>query len=204
VLFQGDSITDGNRGRNTDPNHILGHGYQFIIASKYGEKLAERQLVFMNRGISGNKVSDLAKRWDKDTVELKPDILSILIGVNDLNAGVSAEEYERQYDELLAATQRALPKTKLVLCEPFGLPVGHYQSNWSTQSVEFAKRRAIVHRLAAKYHAPVVEFQKAFDEATRRAPADYWMWDGVHPTYSGHQLMADEWVRTVEAAWDAK
>src|SRR3982751_3727560 len=83
VLFQGDSITDGNRGRSEDPNHILGHGYAFIIAAKYGDVYAERNLVFINRGISGNKVSDLAKRWQKDTIDLKPDVLSILIGVND-------------------------------------------------------------------------------------------------------------------------
>ena len=81
ILFQGDSITDGNRGRNADPNHILGHGYQFLIAAHYGAELAERDLVFMNRGISGNRVSDLARRWQKDTIDLKPDLLSILIGM---------------------------------------------------------------------------------------------------------------------------
>ena len=201
ILFQGDSITDGNRGRNTDPNHILGHGYQFIIAAKYGAELAERQLTFLNRGISGNKVSDLARRWQKDTVDLQPDLLSILIGVNDLNSGVSAEDYERQYDQLLAATTNALPGVKLVLCEPFGLPVGKYQSDWERHRANFTERQAIVARLGEKYHAPVVHFQKTFDDAVRRAPADYWIWDGVHPTYSGHQLMADEWVRTVKATW---
>src|SRR5436190_18411808 len=81
ILFQGDSITDGNRGRSADPNHILGHGYAFIIAAKYGAAYADRNLTFLNRGVSGNKVTDLAKRWQKDTLELKPDVLSILIGV---------------------------------------------------------------------------------------------------------------------------
>ncbi len=203
ILFQGDSITDGNRGRNTDPNHILGHGYQFIIAAKYGEVMAGRQLAFMNRGISGNRVSDLARRWQKDTLDLKPDLLSILIGVNDLNSGVTAEDYERQYDELLAATTNALPNVKLVLCEPFGLPVGKYKSDWERHWADFATRRVIVTKLGQKYHAPVVRFQKAFDDALQRAPADYWIWDGVHPTYSGHQLMADEWVSTVRTAWPA-
>lgn len=201
ILFQGDSITDGNRGRNTDPNHILGHGYQFLIAAEYGDELAERHLVFMNRGISGNKVFDLARRWQKDTIELRPEVLSILIGVNDYNSGVSAEDYERQYDTLLAATTNALPKVKLVLCEPFGLPAGKYKANWEMHRADFAVRQAIVNKLAAKYHAPVVHFQKVFDDATQRAPADYWIWDGVHPTYAGHQLMADEWVRTVRAFW---
>jgi lysophospholipase L1-like esterase len=201
ILFQGDSITDGNRGRNTDPNHILGHGYQFIIAAQCGDELAERRLVFMNRGISGNRVSDLARRWQQDTIELKPDVLSILIGVNDYHSGVSAEDYERQYDVLLTATTNALPHVKLVLCEPFGLPVGKYQANWERHQAELAARQAIVNKLALKYHSPVVRFQKAFNDATKRAPAEYWVWDGVHPTYAGHQLMADEWVRTVQAYW---
>jgi lysophospholipase L1-like esterase len=201
ILFQGDSITDGNRGRNADPNHILGHGYQFIIACKYGEELAERRLLFMNRGVSGNKVSDLTARWQKDTLALKPDVLSILIGVNDLGAGVSAEDYEREYDELLAQTVKALPHVKLVLCEPFGLPVGKKKAIWATYSKDLSARQAIVAKLALKYHAADVKFQKVFDDATLRAPDNYWIWDGVHPTYSGHQLLADEWVRTVREYW---
>lgn len=201
ILFQGDSITDGNRGRSTDPNHILGHGYQFIIASRYGAELAEKHLTFMNRGISGNTVADLTKRWQKDTIALKPDVLSILIGVNDLTHGVSAEKYEEQYDQLLADTIKDLPDVKLVLCEPFGLPVGKKTENWETYRKDLEARQVIVAKLAAKYHAADVKFQKAFDDASTRAAPDYWIWDGVHPTYSGHQLLADEWVRMVQAFW---
>jgi lysophospholipase L1-like esterase len=203
ILFQGDSITDGNRGRNADPNHILGHGYQFILSAKYGAELAERHLTFINRGVSGNKVSDLAKRWQTDTLDLKPDVLSILVGVNDLWQGVSVEAYEQQYDQLLAETVKALPNVKLVLCEPFGLPVGKPKEKWTTYRAELAARQAVVAKLAEKYHAPVIHFQKVFDEAVKRAPADYWMWDGVHPTYSGHQLLADEWERVVRTYWPA-
>ncbi len=201
ILFQGDSITDGNRGRNADPNHILGHGYQAVVASRYGAELAERHLVFLNRGISGNRVTDLARRWQADTIELKPDILSILIGVNDLGAGVSAQSFETQYDQLLADTLKALPHVRLVLGEPFGLAVGGKKESWPTYSAQLAERQAIVHRLAAKYHALVVRYQRMFEEATKRAPADYWIWDGVHPTYPGHQLMAQEWIRTVRKGW---
>ena len=74
ILFQGDSITDGNRGRSADPNHILGHGYVFIIAARYGTAFAAMNLEFMNRGSSGNTVRELQKRWEKDTLELKPDV----------------------------------------------------------------------------------------------------------------------------------
>jgi lysophospholipase L1-like esterase len=204
ILFQGDSITDGNRGRNTDPNHILGHGYPFIIAAKYGAELAERRLTFMNRGISGNRVSDLARRWQADTIDLKPDVLSILIGINDLGAGVSAEQYEQQYDQLLADTLKCLPNVRLVLCEPFGLPVGGKKNVWEKYRADLAVRQAIVARLGEKYHAPFVHFQEMFEDAVKRAPAEYWIWDGVHPTYSGHELMADEWVHAVQTYWREK
>jgi lysophospholipase L1-like esterase len=200
VLFQGDSITDGNRGRNADPNHILGHGYQALIASRYGADFPARHILFMNRGVSGNTVADLARRWRADTIDLKPDLLSILIGVNDLARGVSEEDYERKYDQLLADTVKALPNVRLVLCEPFGLPVGGIKDHWEAYRAQIVARDAIVIRLGEKYHATVVHFQKLFEDATRRAPAEYWIWDGVHPTYAGHQLMADEWVRTVSAA----
>jgi lysophospholipase L1-like esterase len=204
ILFQGDSITDGNRGRNLDPNHILGHGYQFIISAKYGEELAERHLTFLNRGVSGDTVSRLARRWQKDTLDIKPDILSILIGVNDLGSGVTAEQYEQRYDQLLADTTNALPNVHFVLGEPFGLPVGGKKANWEMYRADLEVRIAIVNKLGGKYHAPVVHYQKMFEDATNRAPADYWIWDGVHPTYSGHQLMADEWVRAVRACWPEK
>jgi len=197
ILFQGDSITDMNRGRTADPNHILGHSYVFIVAAKCGSTYPNRKLTFINRGISGNTVADLTKRWERDTLALKPDILSILIGVNDLGHGVSAEQYEESYDKLLADTMTALPNVRLILGEPFGLPSGKHKDDWDRYSKELAKRRAIVEKLAAKYHAPVARYQKVFDDACAKAPADYWIWDGVHPTYSGHQLMADEWMRAL-------
>lgn len=201
ILFQGDSITDGNRGRTADPNHILGHGYQFIIAAKYGAALAERDLTFMNRGISGNTVLDLEKRWQKDTLDLKPDVLSILIGVNDDGRKVSFEQYEQVYDKLLADARAANPKVKLVLCESFRLWKGNRPDNWEASIASIKQRQAIVAKLAAKYGAALVHFQAVFDAAVKRAPAEHWIWDGVHPTYSGHQLMADEWVRVVKEFW---
>src|SRR3954453_13824130 len=91
ILFQGDSITDGNRGRSADPNHILGHGYAFIIAAKFGAAFAPLNLEFINRGVSGNTVLGLQKRWPADTIALKPDVLSVLIGINDQGHGVPLE-----------------------------------------------------------------------------------------------------------------
>ena len=195
ILFQGDSITDGNRGRSADPNHILGHGYCFIIAAKYGAQCPERRLTFMNRGVSGNTVSNLQARWQKDTLELKPDVLSILIGINDC-AKVPLDQYEQSYDRLLAEARAALPNIRFVLCEPFYLPKGGHRDG-DARDQDVKKRQAIVAKLAEKHHAALVRLQRVFDEACQRAPAEYWVWDGVHPTYSGHQLVADEWVKAV-------
>ncbi|MEI6503136.1 MAG: SGNH/GDSL hydrolase family protein [Armatimonadota bacterium] len=192
ILFQGDSITDGNRGRTADPNHILGHGYAFIIAARHGAAFPELNLDFMNRGVSGNTVLDLQARWQADTLDLKPDVLSILIGVND-SGRVPLDQYEQVYDKLLTDAQAANPKLKLVLGEPFVKPGG--------MSDDILKRQAIVARLAQKHGAALVHYQKVFDEAAKRAPADYWIWDYVHPTYRGHQLMADEWERVVREFW---
>ena len=201
VLFQGDSITDGNRGRNEDPNHILGHGYCFIIAAQYGARFPERRLTFLNRGVSGNKVTDLAARWQKDTLDLKPDVLSILIGIND-SGRVPLEDYEQVYDRLLEDAKATNPNIHFILCEPFYLPKeGHQEGDGRDQEVR--KRQAIVARLAEKHHAALVKLQKVFDDASKRAPAQYWVWDAVHPTYSGHQLIADEWLNTVSQFYGA-
>ncbi|HEX8295321.1 MAG TPA: SGNH/GDSL hydrolase family protein [Chthoniobacteraceae bacterium] len=201
VLFQGDSITDGNRGRNQDPNHILGHGYVFLIAAKYGAAFPERNLTFLNRGVSGNKVSDLAKRWPQDTVALKPDLLSVLIGVNDNSANLPMDQFEQTYDALLAQARAANPNLRLVLCAPFTLPAGSKKENFEPWNAGIKQRQEIVAKLAQKHRAALVRFQPVFEAACQKAPAEYWMWDGVHPTYAGHQLMAGEWVRAVTAFW---
>jgi len=195
VLFQGDSITDGNRGRSADPNHILGHGYAFIIAARHGAAFPERKLDFYNRGVSGNTVLDLEKRWAKDTLALKPDLLSVMIGVNDQSHGVPLEAYEATYDKLLTDARAQNPKLKLVLIEPFvrhpGKPVPE----------GIVARQAIVAKLAQKHGAALVKLQKLFDEAAAKTADDYWVWDTVHPTYRGHQLLADEWERVVREYW---
>lgn len=209
ILFQGDSITDGARGRNNDPNHILGHSYAFLVAARYGALYPERKLEFFNRGVSGNKVPDLQSRWQTNTIDLQPTVVSILIGVNDIwhplnaNAKVSAEKYQAGYDKLIAETIAALPNAKIILLEPFITPGRATSPKWDIWQGHLKKFQGIVAKLGAKYHAPVVKLQQVFDDACKRAPAEYWVWDGVHPTYAGNQLIADEWVRVAAATWPA-
>lgn len=196
ILFIGDSITDMNRGRSADPNHILGHGYVFLIAARQGAAFPELQLDFVNRGISGNTVLDLEKRWKEDMIDLKPDMLSVLIGVNDYTKKIPLDQYEQVYDKLIGEARAANPNLKLVLCAPFLKPTGQIDD-------KMVKRQEIVAKLAKKYGAAHVKLQPVMDEAAKRAPADYWVWDKVHPTYRGHQLMADEWEREVGAFFKA-
>jgi lysophospholipase L1-like esterase len=205
VLFQGDSITDGGRQRTgNDLNHIMGQDYAYLLAAEIGSDIPDRNLHFINRGVSGERVSDLAARWKEDTLALKPDVLSILVGINDLfgsRALLTPLEFEVYYDKLLSDTIAALPGVKIVLGEPFLLPVGRYQQNYAQELGELKKRQAAVNRLGAKYHLPVVHYQQAFDDAMKKAPADYWSWDGIHPTYAGHGLMARVWLRATTEAW---
>ena len=202
-LFQGDSITDGNRTRDNDWNHLMGHGYAYLIASRLGYELPKKGFSFLNRGISGDKVTDLAARWQKDTLALKPDLLSILVGINDTSAYIkgdinfSAEHYREEYRQLLKQTKQQQPNIQLVLCEPFILPVGPVKEKWTVYSTEVEKRRKIVKDLSREFDAVFVEFQTAFNDALAKAPADYWIWDGIHTMPAGHELMAREWIQQV-------
>jgi lysophospholipase L1-like esterase len=206
VLFQGDSITDGGRQRTgTDYNHIMGQDYAYILSAEIGAEHPELDLNFINRGISGNTVFDLAARWQDDTLSIKPNFLSILIGINDtihsVDRGESVEQFRDTYDKLLATTIAALPNTKIVLGEPFILPVGKYKDNYATMLAQVKQRQAVVFELGVKYHLPVVRYQDALDRVSKNSPADHWSWDGIHPTYAGHGLMVQEWLKTVAAWW---
>ncbi|MBD1364993.1 SGNH/GDSL hydrolase family protein [Mucilaginibacter sp. ZT4R22] len=203
ILFQGDSITDGNRTRDNDWNHVMGHGYACLLASRLWYDHPEKKFHFYNRGISGNKITDLAARWKTDTLALKPDVLSILIGVNDVQACVngdanySAENYETGYRALLKQTKDALPNIKLIICEPFILPGARVNGNFDKWTEEVAKRQVIAKKLALEFGAVFVPLQQPFNDALAKAPVDYWIWDGIHPMPAGHELMARQWLMVV-------
>ncbi len=201
ILFQGDSITDCGRGRDiNEPNVALGGGYPQMIAARLLSTRVEQNYQIYNRGISGNRVVDLYARWKIDALNLSPDVISILIGVNDTwhefgsKNGVEPERYEKIYRELLSWTLDVLPKTKLILCEPFVLACGAVTPDWLP---EINERRRIVRELAAEFSAIFVPFQSVLDRAVQKAPPEYWLRDGVHPTYAGHALLTDAWLDAV-------
>ena len=207
ILFQGDSITDAGRDRSREKNandaRALGTGYAYLAASQL---LAERPvagLQIYNRGISGNKVFQLAERWDTDCIALKPDLVSILIGVNDIwhklngQYNGTVEVYEKDFRALLERTRQALRGVKLVICEPFVLRCGAVNDKWFP---DFDGYRAAAKKVATEFNALFIPFQSMFDEAAQKAPPAHWAGDGVHPTMAGAYLMARTWVSAISRA----
>ncbi|MFT3824747.1 MAG: SGNH/GDSL hydrolase family protein [Chitinophagaceae bacterium] len=204
VLFQGDSITDSGRKRdNLNPNNVqaFGSGYAMIAGSVLMNKFADKELTLYNRGISGNKVYQLAERWEEDCLKLKPNVLSILIGVNDiwhkLNGKYdgTVEKYRTDYKALLERTKQQLPDVKLVICEPFAVPgVKAVDDKWYPEFYDYQKA---AREISDSFGAIWVPYQQVFDKAQKKAPGKYWTDDGVHPNMAGVQLMAAAWLDAV-------
>lgn len=207
LLFQGDSITDMKWGRNqNDRNHYLGHSYVYLVASRLGVDMPEAQLDIYNRGMSGHKVGDLRGRWQKDAIDMKPDLLSILIGVNDVGRnldGVDVEAWEADYRFILDASHNANSALRLVLLDPFVLASGRLSNSDSFRKWRDQVERliAVVEQLATDYSAVHVRTQNVFDAAARAVSPEHWIWDGVHPLPQGHELIARAWLEAVSSRW---
>lgn len=209
ILFQGDSITDGGRLRDSDRswdlNHQMGHSYAFGVNTLLGSQYPEKDYNFINRGISGNRVTDLYARIQEDFLNLKPDVLSILVGVNDiwhqLNTGIgnSPKRYERVYRLILDEVKEALPNTKVVMMEPFVLPVGAQAENYDKFYPMLTEVRVIVKKLAEEYGHIFIPLQEKFEALSKTKDPSYWLWDGVHPTVSGHGFIAKEWIEATKS-----
>ncbi len=204
ILFQGDSITDAGRDKaamNPNDSRALGSGYAFLAAADILNSQAAFDLKVYNKGISGNKVYQLAERWQADCIDLKPAILSILIGVNDYwhmhngNYNGTVEIFENDYRALLKKTMATFPNVKLVICEPFAvLGCKAVDQTWFP---EFDKYRAVAKKLAEEFNAIYIPYQAIFEQASKIAPAPYWTGDGVHPSIAGAKLMAAAWMKAV-------
>jgi len=199
VLFQGDSVTDAGRSRTND--NELGNGYPRMIAALFSAKYPEKNVKFINRGISGNRVKDLQARWKEDCVDLKPDWVSILIGINDCwrrydrDDPTSAKEYENGYRDILTRTINET-KASLIICEPFVLPIPEDRKRWRE---DLDPKIHAARQLAREFNAIYIPLDGIFASAcTKREPA-FWAADGVHPTSNGHALMTIEWMKAVKA-----
>ncbi len=204
VLFQGDSITDAGRKRDDNANSqpALGNGYAWLAAASLLLDRAADNLMIYNRGVSGNKVYQLDERWDADCLALKPNVVSILIGVNDIwhmlngHYDGTIEKYETDYAALLERTKQALPEVRLVVCEPFVLRCGAVTDKWFP---EFDGYRASARKVADAAGATFVPFQTMFDAAVKVATPERWAHDGVHPSPDGAAFMAHQWLKSVGA-----
>lgn len=204
LLFIGDSITDMNRGRNErDRNHYLGHSFVFMIAGRLGMDQPHAQLDFYNRGISGNTVAQLKARWQKDAIDMRPDLLTILIGTNDVGKKVKPQAFENDYRAILSASRKANPKLKIVLLDPFILQSGGLKNEqvWKARRSATDQLRTIVAKLAKEFDAVHIKTQDLFDSAAKSSSPDYWMWDGIHPLPQGHELMARQWIKALSKRW---
>jgi len=201
IVFQGDSITDAGRSKEDQPPnqaHSLGNGYVGLVAAHVLGERAGAGWQCYNRGISGNKVFQLAERWEEDCLNLEPDVLSILIGVNDfwhtLTHGYegTVEVYERDYRALLDRTRTARPDVALIIGEPFVLRGGSAISDdWFPA---FDAYRMAAQRVADDYGAAWIPYQSLFDAALEKASVEHWAPDGVHPAPAGNHLMAEAWL----------
>lgn len=187
ILFQGDSITDCNRFVHND----LGDGYVHYLAKMMPEEL------IMNKGISGNETSDLLNRWTKETIELHPDVLSILIGINDIwhahadHTNRTVSDLLRDYRLLLERTKEALPETKILMIEPYLLVFDDFQKSWRHE-LDFAIQG--IRDLAKEFADEYLPLDGLLAEARVHHPDSFLMWDGIHPTPEGHQLIAS-WIK---------
>lgn len=205
LLFQGDSITDCGRDRNNanaNNTRALGTGYPLLLTAMLRERHPDRDFQVFNRGISGNRVPDLQGRWQGDALDIKPAILSILIGVNDIwhaIGKVPAKEfvpaYEAGYNALLERTRAALPTVQLVILEPFVLRTGAVNDAWFP---DFDELRAACRRVSHRANARFVGLHEMFQKRAAKSTPAYWADDGVHPTAAGHEAIARAWVDTVK------
>lgn len=211
VVFQGDSITDAGRMTQAQPDaeESLGNGYVRILKGRLPIAYPAVAWRIWNRGISGHKVTQLYARWQTDTLNLKPDVLSILVGVNDVwhgfktqavFNGVNCKHFIRTYENMLDFTLEELPKTKVLIGEPFLLR----GSAWSAEfEAELKTRREALWELCARRNLPLIPYQNMFDEATQRYSVEELAPDGVHPSDLGHALMAETWLKAYQGISDA-
>lgn len=224
VLFMGDSVTDGGWGnsggkampsdrRNLwDMNHIYGHSYMMLCASELESRHPERGYVFMNRAIGGDDIPRLEARWQKDVIDNRPDVLSLLEGTNDVHyylkspdSSFDVDGWEHRYRALLDKTCQGNHNIKLVLCTPFVAKVGKIGNR-----ADFPERQRLINEMARRirlmckdYGATLVDFNKLFAKLTT-APyqgardASFWCWDGIHATPAAYRRMADLWLKKVK------
>ena len=202
-LFQGDSITDANRVDENQDNFGLGCGYALLLASEV-ERNTKGKIKFVNRGNSGDRITDVYVRIKEDIINLKPDYMSILIGVNDVSheltqgCGVTPEKFSKIYSMLIEEIKEALPEIKIIILEPFVLKGSATTELWEQFNCEVRKLAKISKQVAEKYSLKFVPLQAEFDKVSSDGDTRYWSVDGIHPTAAGHQIIKEELQKAIK------
>ena len=207
IVFMGDSITDSYRPYEDD--RFLGSGYPEFVKGELNYKYGDEYQLF-NRGISGNRISDLYARIKLDAINLKPDYFSLLIGVNDVwheidyKNGISADKYEKLYELLIETVKEALPDIKIFILEPFVLEYTATENTeqipdrWNLFNTGVRERAAVAKKVAEKYGLTFIPLQVKMEEEVSRLGIATVSEDGVHPTAAGHLIIAREWLKAFE------
>ncbi len=196
-LFQGDSITDA--GRDDENDESLGCGYAFLLASEFDDKKTK----FINRGVSGDRITDVYARIKEDIINLKPDCMSILIGVNDvsheltMSCGVSPEKFRKIYGMLIEEIRESLPEIKIIILEPFVLKGVCTEKLWNEFNSQVRKMAVISKQVAEIFGLGFVPLQDKFDKLSNSGNVKDWSADGIHPTLAGHRVIKDELQKVI-------
>lgn len=205
ILFNGDSITDACR--MSDPDFQRGYGYPMYLSAMITNQYIKEDIEIINRGISGDVVSGLNSRWKEDCIDLKPDVVSILVGINDVGFNEDNEtfgtqkefdRFEKEYNEILAKTKEAGIEN-IVLLEPFVLPFDVDRSHWRK---DLDPKIQITRKLAQKYKTFFVSLDGFFNELAIQNGYRNYTRDGVHPSPLGHYLIASRWLEVMSPKLD--
>jgi len=202
----GSKLTDAGRVKPIgEGGDSLGSGYVSYVGAMIGAVYPERRIRVVNMGIGGNTIRDLKSRWQTDVLDLQPNWLSIMIGINDVgrqfdgplypDAGVPLDEYEATLDELIVRTAPMLQG--LVLMTPF------YMESRTDDAMRALtdKYGSAMGRVAAKHQALLVDSQALFDSYLEHYYSAYLGWDRVHPSSTGHMLLARGFLKAIGCAW---
>jgi lysophospholipase L1-like esterase/RimJ/RimL family protein N-acetyltransferase len=193
ILFQGDSITDANRNRYSA--YDLGKGYVNRLLDMVNNCL------LINKGISGDRTTELLMRWEKDAVSIQPDLISIMIGINEVwhkykhNKFMTPQIFKQNYIKLIEEIKEKSPHTKILLIEPFAFPIGEYNPCWKN---DLEEEITIVSELAKTYADYYIPMQSIFNLHAEKIEMKKLLGDGVHPTDLGHKLIAKEVAKSIK------
>jgi len=181
ILFIGDSITDCGRRGEFAP---LGCGYVKMLADMLAIREPAKRVTVINKGIGGNAVTDLQRRWSDDVLRHKPDWLSIKIGINDLHRtlggspeAVPPDLFEKTYDEILSRTKRKLPNCRLLLIDPFYISTDRSPHSKRNDVLRLLpKYIATVHKMAKRYRTRLVKTHEVFQKLLKFHEADLFLY----------------------------